>query len=181
MITELIISDLGVFIACTFSKLGILEESRGFYRWDISTFFFFFFNLILGSFSLMHNNLFISVNCRMRDAHFVLLSHVWFYSKIFWSSFPGSKFHKCWANIIWHYRIKFMFLSICSVKEKRGGKKSLWREFGVRYFQERQAGKWPMFITSTSCVGSLIKWKHRPTVTGPCSRRWERFLWCSSL
>ena len=34
--------------------------------------FFFFFNLILGSFSLMHNNVFISMNCRMREAHSVV-------------------------------------------------------------------------------------------------------------
>lgn len=167
------ISDLGVFIACTSSKLGILEESRGFNSWDISTFFF--FNLILGSFSLMHNNVFISMNCRMREAHSVVTCLVLLQNVL--SSFPGSKFHKCWANTIWHYRIKFMFLSICSVKERRGGKKSLWREFGVRYFQECQAGKWPVFGT----VGSLIKWKHRPTFTGACSRRWERFLGCSSL
>ena len=32
VIKELIISDLGIFIACTSSKLGILEESGGFYR-----------------------------------------------------------------------------------------------------------------------------------------------------
>lgn len=92
----------------------------------------------------MHRNVFISMNCRMREAHSVdtcllLLQNVLV-------KFPGSKFHKCWANTIWHYRIKFMFLSICSVKERRGRKKltleRIWSQIFPRTSGRQMARVW---------------------------------------
>lgn len=82
------ISDLGVFIACTSSKLESWKRAEDLIA---ETSPLFFFNLILGSFSLMHNNVFISMNCRMREAHSVV-TYVWFYSKMFSQASQAASF-----------------------------------------------------------------------------------------
>ena len=128
----------------------------------------------------MHNNLFISVNCRMRDAHFVLFTCLVLIQN-FLVKFPRQQVSQMLGkhNLTLQDKIHVSIHLFSERKER--GEKSLWREFGVRYFQERQAGKWSMFLASTSCVELLINWKYRPTFASPCSRRWESFLWYSSL
>lgn len=124
------------------------------------------------------------MNRRMRELQLgsVVISLVLLQIRLI--KFQGSKFHKCWTNMIWHSRRTFMFLSICSLKEKRQKKKFIWREYWVRDFQPPGQANDSclklLFLCSILWAPVLIRHNHRPTFTNSCHERREWFPWRSS-